>query len=476
MSKAHTIRTASYSTEEDQLLCHVYVDICQDKITGHYQTGDIFWTRVVNAFHEALPANVGRTRSLRSIQSRIQTIMTAAANLRGCIVQVEKLNPSGASEQDIQGAHPGSKVSGYRSSDLNGESKVLTPGARCPVTGLRTLTGESKVLTPGARCPVTGRIVYAYLASADGSTPSSVSPSAGGPAFGATADSAVGPADAATSVDGPAEISTTGTGRDLRKVVVVHRDFQPSSNVVLHSPLAAVESPGPELIHQVLPDRSPRNGSENYLSGLLPSADMPGQQDRVGQDLLPEVRALQDPSPGLFGRPSHAIRSPTKAVDQPLVFSGGGAAAQILDSKAAGGSSPCFISTSITRVVDPDPSRRGLFTVATSSTSTISFSFPRLVPEPLRARRPNWQGGFRGLGLLGPEADLRRERRGASRNRKAPHSAWKRKERGQNPDLRSTDLWSLMPTNLVNQPPEEEARRLPILQPFGACTSPLGRI
>nr|GMC82491.1 Synembryn-A [Ipomoea batatas] len=50
-------------------------------------------------------------------------------------------------------AHPGSKVPGYRSSDLNGESKVLTPGARCPVTGLRTLMVGSKVLTPGARCP-----------------------------------------------------------------------------------------------------------------------------------------------------------------------------------------------------------------------------------------------------------------------------------------------------------------------------------
>ncbi|XP_031129020.1 uncharacterized protein LOC116030790 [Ipomoea triloba] len=101
MSKARTVRTASYSIEEDQLLCHVYVDICQDKVTGHYQAGDVFWTRVMNAYHEALPAHVGNTRPLRSIQTRMQTIMTAVAKLRGCIVQVENLNPSGASEQDI---------------------------------------------------------------------------------------------------------------------------------------------------------------------------------------------------------------------------------------------------------------------------------------------------------------------------------------------------------------------------------------
>ncbi|XP_019186002.1 PREDICTED: uncharacterized protein LOC109180747 [Ipomoea nil] len=55
----------------------------------------------MNAYHEALPANVGSTRSLRSITSRMQTIMKAVAKFRGCIVQVENLNPSGASETDI---------------------------------------------------------------------------------------------------------------------------------------------------------------------------------------------------------------------------------------------------------------------------------------------------------------------------------------------------------------------------------------
>nr|GMD16264.1 hypothetical protein Iba_chr07cCG7700 [Ipomoea batatas] len=101
---------------------------------------------------------------------------------------------------------PGSKVPGYRSSDLNGESKVLTPGVRCPVTGLRTLmqgahpgskvpgyrssdlNGESKV--PGYRSSdLNGR-------SADGSTPGPVAPSAVCPALGAAASSAVGPAEA----------------------------------------------------------------------------------------------------------------------------------------------------------------------------------------------------------------------------------------------------------------------------------------
>nr|GMD60660.1 hypothetical protein Iba_chr12aCG13380 [Ipomoea batatas] len=205
-------------------------------------------------------------------------------------------------------------------------------------------------------------------------------------------------------------------GQDIRQVGLVHRYLQGGLDVVLHRPSPAVKGPSAELVHQVFPDRSSRDYYENGFSGLLASTDVTGEQDGIGEDLLPQIRTLQDPSPGLLGRPELALelldpliplgeglfkgrhfstvdlvpifspgeeisdgamRSPTKAVDHPLVFSGGGAAAQILDSRAAGGSSPCFISTSITGVVDPDPSRRERFAGATSSTSA-SFSFLRL--------------------------------------------------------------------------------------------------
>nr|GMC66793.1 hypothetical protein Iba_chr02eCG9020 [Ipomoea batatas] len=203
-------------------------------------------------------------------------------------------------------------------------------------------------------------------------------------------------------------------GQDIRQVGLVHRYLQGGLDVVLHRPSPAVKGPSAELVHQVFPDRSPRDRCKNGFSGLLASTDVAGEQDGIGEDLLPQIRALQDPSPGLLRRlelalelldplvplgeglfkgrhfstvdfvpilspgeeisdgVSHlrdyrsaaevykkarslAMRSPTKAVDHPLVFSGGGDAAQILDSRAVGGSSPCFISTSITGVVDPDP-------------------------------------------------------------------------------------------------------------------------
>nr|GMD16159.1 uncharacterized protein LOC109173786 [Ipomoea batatas] len=105
------------------------------------------------------------------------------------------------------------------------------------------------------------------------------------------------------------------------------------------------------------------------------------------------------------------MRSSTKAVDQPLVFSGGGAAAQILASKAAGGSSPCLISTSITGVVDPAPSRRERLAVVTSSISRTSFSFPRFA-----ARSVSWS-------LLSPVGCVAANGRPVGTDASAPGSA-----------------------------------------------------
>nr|GMD50024.1 Spore coat assembly protein like [Ipomoea batatas] len=52
---------------------------------------------------------------------------------------------------------------------------------------------------------------------------------------------------------------------------------------------------------QVFSDRSPGDGSQNGFSGLSASADMTGEQDGVGEDLLSQVRTLQDSAPGLLG-------------------------------------------------------------------------------------------------------------------------------------------------------------------------------
>nr|GMD28338.1 hypothetical protein Iba_chr08eCG6420 [Ipomoea batatas] len=259
-----------------------------------------------------------------------------------------------------QGAHPGSKVPGYRSSDLNGESKVLTPGARCPVTGLRTLmqgahpgskvpgyrssdlNGESKVLTPGARCPVTG----------------------------------------------------------LRTLMV-------------------------------FPDRSSGDGSQNGFSGLSASADVTGEQDGVVEDLLSQVRTLQDSASGLLGclELAFELLDPLVPLSQGLlewrhlstvyfvpVFGPGeeigNGVGHLQDYELAVEVDNANADTSITGVVDPDPSRRVRFAGATSSTSTsFSFSFPCLA-----ARVSPWSplGSEACVAVKGSPAGTRASALGAS--------------------------------------------------------------
>nr|GMD10725.1 hypothetical protein Iba_chr06eCG8990 [Ipomoea batatas] len=96
-------------------------------------------------------------------------------------------------------------------------------------------------------------------------------------------------------------------GQDIRKVGLVHRYLQGGPDVVLHRLSPAVKGLSAELVHQVLPDRSSGDCCENGFAGLLTSTNVMGEQDGIGEDLLSQIRALQDPPPGLFGRPKLAL-------------------------------------------------------------------------------------------------------------------------------------------------------------------------
>nr|GMD18719.1 hypothetical protein Iba_chr07eCG1860 [Ipomoea batatas] len=133
------------------------------------------------------------------------------------------------------------------------------------------------------------------LVSVAGSALGSPSPSADGPALSVAPSSVGGPVVVAASADGPAETSTIGTGRLLPS------GTERGLDVVLHCPPPAVEGPSAELVHKVFSDRSPGDGSQNGFSSLSASADVTGEQDGVGEDLLSQVRALQDSAPGLLG-------------------------------------------------------------------------------------------------------------------------------------------------------------------------------
>nr|GLL27281.1 hypothetical protein M569_03986 [Ipomoea trifida] len=245
-------------------------------------------------------------------------------------------------------------------------------------------------------------VLFCRFASFGGSTPGSVSPPSDGLALGAATVSAVGLAVTAISADGPAETSTTGTGR-VRPSGTEENGVGPGSGTSSGRTARILERSASSIATSRAVLTSFCIAFRPLLKAQVPNSYIrsspTGVREMAARTASPLALELLDPliplGEGLLEgrhfsavdfvpifRPGkeigdRAMRSPTRAVDHPLVFSGGGAAVQILDSRAAGGSSPCFISTSITGVVDPDPSRRESFAGVTSSTS-VSFSFPRL--------------------------------------------------------------------------------------------------
>ncbi|XP_073153333.1 uncharacterized protein [Henckelia pumila] len=112
-----SIRSTNYAIEEDKLLCHVYLDVSQNPIIGINQSKEQFWSRIEEAY------NVGKSermqeRNKRSMQCRMQVILRAVRKLCGCVSIIEKLNPSGASEEDILN----------RAKDLMMQDKNFTKG------------------------------------------------------------------------------------------------------------------------------------------------------------------------------------------------------------------------------------------------------------------------------------------------------------------------------------------------------------
>ncbi|XP_050217431.1 uncharacterized protein LOC126668269 [Mercurialis annua] len=76
------------------------MEISQDVITGMYQSSDTFWSRVWSKYNKE-KNNGWEERIQRSVQAQIQTIEEAVRKLNGSIKQIENMNPSGASNEDI---------------------------------------------------------------------------------------------------------------------------------------------------------------------------------------------------------------------------------------------------------------------------------------------------------------------------------------------------------------------------------------
>ncbi|KAL5832636.1 hypothetical protein ACOSQ3_016310 [Xanthoceras sorbifolium] len=94
-------RGKSFSVDEDELLCHVYLEITQDLVMGMNQKKDSLWERINIMFHSRRPSFCTVDRSPKSLACRMSIITKAISKFRGCVRRIEHLYPSGASEMDI---------------------------------------------------------------------------------------------------------------------------------------------------------------------------------------------------------------------------------------------------------------------------------------------------------------------------------------------------------------------------------------
>nr|GMD08212.1 hypothetical protein Iba_chr06cCG14540 [Ipomoea batatas] len=197
----------------------------------------------------------------------------------------------------------------------------LHPGARCPVTGLRTLTvrcaaprtivpgygsdlnGERKVPTPGkARCPVY-RSSTLIVVKSKGAHPWQQG--------------------ARLPVSRPLNVRARRTRSadrallrkerpDIRQGRLVHRYLQGGLDIVLYRPSPAVKGPSAELVHQRLPrpDEFRRSLLRNGFIQVSWPLDRCAGGRRISEEfLLPQIRRSKSVSR------SWAMRSPTKADD-----------------------------------------------------------------------------------------------------------------------------------------------------------------
>lgn len=113
MKKIHTLtniflsfkiwknRGSSFNQQEDELLCRVYLEISQDPIVSNNQALKQLCKKKIEQRYNETKYESWETRSSRSLQGRMCTILYAVRNLKSCVIQVENMHLSGASEHDI---------------------------------------------------------------------------------------------------------------------------------------------------------------------------------------------------------------------------------------------------------------------------------------------------------------------------------------------------------------------------------------
>jgi hypothetical protein len=99
-----SIRTGSYTQDEDKLICESWMEVGQDPRIGAQQKGLVFWTRVHKTFHERKlfpPYQFTSDRSINSIQKRWLFIQQECNKYQATLESVEARPVSGLGIGDM---------------------------------------------------------------------------------------------------------------------------------------------------------------------------------------------------------------------------------------------------------------------------------------------------------------------------------------------------------------------------------------
>ncbi|KAE8817737.1 putative DBINO protein [Hordeum vulgare] len=102
--KKKSIRTGSYTQDEDKLICNSWTVISQDPRTGAQQKGLVFWTRVHKTFHGRKmfePYQITSDRGITSIQKRWLFIQQESNKYYAALESIEARPVSGLGIGDM---------------------------------------------------------------------------------------------------------------------------------------------------------------------------------------------------------------------------------------------------------------------------------------------------------------------------------------------------------------------------------------
>ena len=91
-------RAGNYSTNDDKLLCHTYLQVSRDPSIGGDQSRDAYWGRMKEHFDAHNLSGIDRSE--RSLRSRWSTINSDCQKWATVQKAVDNINPSGTNEDD----------------------------------------------------------------------------------------------------------------------------------------------------------------------------------------------------------------------------------------------------------------------------------------------------------------------------------------------------------------------------------------